>query len=98
MMLIDNISIRKGATITKLGRYLLATGGVKEKKSLRTVEAFDPKKPKQGWKKLEKLQMPAAVSQHCTVTMDGGKGKEVVITGGRGRETRALKLDVKSQR
>ena len=97
-MLIDNISFRKGATITKLGRYLLATGGVKEKKSLRTVEAFDPKKPKQGWKKLEKLQMPAAVSQHCTVTMDGRKGKEVVITGGRGRETRALKLDVKSQR
>ena len=97
-MLIDNISSRKGATITKLGRYLLATGGVKEKKSLRTVEAFDPKKPKQGWKKLEKLQMPAAVSQHCTVTMDGRKGKEVVITGGRGRETRALKLDVKSQR
>ena len=92
------IQNRKGATITKLGRYLLATGGVKEKKSLRTVEAFDPKKPKQGWKKLEKLQMPAAVSQHCTVTMDGRKGKEVVITGGRGRETRALKLDVKSQR
>ena len=93
-----NHFIRKGATITKLGRYLLATGGVKEKKSLKTVEAFDPKKPKQGWKKLEKLQMPAAVSQHCTVTMEGRKGKEVVITGSRGRESRALKLDVKSQR
>ena len=42
--------------------------------------------------------MPAAVSQHCTVTMEGRAGKEVVITGGRGRESRALKLDVKSQR
>lgn len=42
--------------------------------------------------------MPAAVSEHCTVTVDGRKGKEVVITGGRKRETRALRLDVKSQR
>ena len=42
--------------------------------------------------------MPAAVSEHCTVTLDGRKGKEVVITGGRGRETRALRLDVKTQR
>ena len=40
-------SFRQGATITKLGRYLLATGGVREKKPLRTVEAFDPKRPKQ---------------------------------------------------
>ena len=52
----------------------------------------------QGWKKLEKLEMPAAVSEHCTVTLDGRKGKEVIITGGRGRETRALRLDVKTQR
>ena len=95
---IDIYVYRKGATITKLGRYLLATGGVKEKKSLKTIEAFDPKRPRQGWKKLDKLEMPAAVSEHCTVTMDGRKGKEVVITGGRGRETRALKLDVRTQR
>ena len=90
--------LRKGATITKLGRYLLATGGVKEKKPLKTIEAFDPKRPEKGWKRLEKLEMPAAVSEHCTVTVDGRKGKEVVITGGRKRETRALRLDVKSQR
>ena len=89
---------RKGATITKLGRYLLATGGIKEKKPLKTIEAFDPKRPEKGWKKLEKLEMPAAVSEHCTVTVDGRKGKEVIITGGRKRETRALRLDVKSQR
>ena len=91
-------SFRRGATITKLGRYLLATGGVKKNKPLATIEAFDPKRPEKGWKKLEKLSMPAAVSEHCTVTVDGGKGKEVVITGGRGRENRALKLDVKNQR
>ena len=46
---------------------MLATGGVKEKKSLNTIEAFDPKRPRQGWKKLEKLTMPAAVSEHLSL-------------------------------
>ena len=91
-------SFRRGATISKLGRYLIATGGVRKQKPLNTIEAFDPKTPEKGWKKLEKLSMPAAVSEHCTVTLEGRKGKEVVITGGRGRENRALKLDVKNQR
>ena len=77
---------------------MLATGGVKKKKQLNSIEAFDPKNPKKGWKKLEKLQMPVAVSEHCSVTLDGSRGKEMVITGGRGREKRALKLDVKNQR
>jgi len=79
-------SFRRGATITKLGRYLLATGGVRQKRALSTVEVFDPKKPKAGWKRLAKLEMPAAVSEHCTVTLKGQNGKEVVITGGKGRE------------
>lgn len=89
---------RKGATITKLGRYLLATGGVVKKKQLNSIEVFDPKNPKKGWKKLEKLQMPVSVSDHCTVTLDTTRGKQVVITGGRGREKRTLKLDVKTER
>ena len=79
-------------------RYLMATGGVRQKRALKTVEVFDPKKPKAGWKRLAKLEMPAAVSEHCTVTLKGRNGKEVVITGGKGREKRAMKLDVKSQR
>jgi len=91
-------SFRKGATITKLGRYLLATGGVVKKKQLNSIEVFDPKNPKKGWKKLEKLQMPVSVSDHCTVTLDTTRGKQVVITGGRGREKRTLKLDVKTER
>jgi len=91
-------SFRRGATITKLGRYLLATGGVRQKRALNTVEVFDPKKPKSGWKRLAKLEMPVPVSEHCTVTLEGRNGKEVVITGGKGREKRAMRLDVKSQK
>ena len=66
-------SFRRGATITKLGRfdlfsyrmiryivdinsrgrclysiprYLMATGGLRQKRALNTVEVFDPKRPK----------------------------------------------------
>ena len=93
----------------------MATGGLRQKKALNTIEVFDPKKPKvrlpdwlhnfllpfchqAGWKKLAKLKMPAAVSDHCAVTLKTRKGKEVVITGGRGREKRVMKLDVKTQK
>ena len=79
-------------------RYLLATGGVRQKRALNTVEVFDPKKPKSGWKRMAKLEMPVPVSEHCTVTLEGRNGKEVVITGGKGREKRAMRLDVKSQK
>lgn len=51
-----------------------------------------------GWKKLSKLKMPAAVSEHCAVTVKGRRGKEVIITGGKGREKRVMKLDVKTQK
>ena len=51
-----------------------------------------------GWKKLSKLKMPAAVSEHCAVTLKGRRGKEVIITGGKGREKRVMKLDVKTQK
>ena len=44
------------------------------------------------------MKMPAAVSDHCAVTLKTRKGKEVVITGGRGREKRVMKLDVKTQK
>jgi len=91
-------SFRQGATITKLGRYLLATGGYRQKRSLNTVEVFDPKKPKAGWKKLSKLRMPTSVAEHCAVTLPGRNGKEVIITGGKGREKRVMKLDVKTQK
>ena len=63
--------------------------------------------------------MPAAVSEHCAVTLkgvnivtlsmklmvsylpktlEGRRGKEVIITGGKGREKRVMKLDVKTQK
>ena len=62
------------------------------------MEIFDPVKPKKGWKQMAQLTMPVAVSEHCTVTMDGRHGKEVVVVGGKGRERRAMKLNIRSKK
>lgn len=62
------------------------------------MEVFDPAKPKAGWRRLARLNMPTGVSEHCTVAVKGRNGKEVVITGGRGRQNRALKLNLKTKR
>merc|ERR1712215_581215 len=91
-------SFRKGASVTKLGRYILASGGYRQKRSLTTMEIFDPKKPQGGWRRLARLRMPAGVSEHCTVTVEGRNGKEVVITGGRERRNRAMKLNLRNKR
>jgi len=87
---------RKGGTMTKLGRYLMATGGYKGKKAVRSIEVFDPKRPKKGWKKISKIRIPVSVSEHCTVSMKDKNGRqEIYLTGGKNRENMALKLDVK---
>jgi len=91
-------SYRKGASVTKLGRYLLASGGYRQKRSISTMEVYDPEKPKAGWKSLGRLQLPTGVSEHCTVVMRGRNGKEVVITGGRGKRNRAMKLNMKTRK
>jgi len=91
-------SFRKGASVTKLGRYILASGGYRQKRSLTTMEIFDPKKPQVGWRRLARLRMPAGVSEHCTVTIEGRNGKEVVITGGKEKPNRTMKLNIKTKR
>jgi hypothetical protein len=62
------------------------------------MEAFDPSKPKAGWRHLARLRMPAGVSEHCTVVVRGRNGKEIVITGGRERKNRVMKLNLKTKR
>ena len=79
-------------------RYLLASGGYRQRRSLNTMEVLDPAKPREGWRRLATLKMPTGVSEHCTVALSGRNGKEVVITGGRGRKNRAMKLNMKTKR
>lgn len=94
-------SYRKGATITRVGKVLLAAGGRHGRRSLRSIEVYDIRRPDRGWRRTGRMAMPAAVSEHCTVAVlttgrkkDGGGGSEVIVTGGQGRENRAMKLDL----
>jgi len=91
-------SFRKGASVTKLGRYLLASGGYRQQRSLNTMEVLDPAKPKAGWKRLDGLKMPTGVSEHCSAVIKGRNGKEIMITGGKGKKNRAMKLNMKTKR
>jgi len=91
-------SFRKGAAVTKLGRYLLASGGTRQKRSLSTVEVFDPAQPEGGWRDIEGMRLPTGVSEHCAVTFKGRKGKEIVVTGGKEKRNRAIKFNLKTKR
>jgi len=89
---------RQGASIIRLGRYMLAIGGHREKRRLRSIEAFDPKRPRKGWRRVPRMSMPTSATEHCAVTVKGDQGKEILIIGGKGRENRVLKYGVKANR
>jgi hypothetical protein len=42
--------------------------------------------------------MPAGAAEHCAVVVPGPAGREVVVTGGRGRGARVMKLNLRSRR
>jgi hypothetical protein len=46
------------------------------------------------------MAMPAAVAEHCTMVLrkGGDGGSQMIVTGGEGRENRAMKLDVKTSK
>ena len=94
-------SYRKGASLSRVGKYLVAAGGRRGRRSLSSIELYDLRRPERGWRRMGRMAMPVAVAEHCTVTMRtaatnaGDKGRhEVIVTGGRGRDNRAMKLDV----
>ena len=69
-------------------------GGREKTTSFRSVEVFDSRAPQRGWRMSQRLQMPTGMSEHCSVVVPGPTGKEVVVTGGRGRGNRAMKLSL----
>ena len=91
-------SYRRGASLVRVGPILLALGGRRRARSYNSVEVLDSRSPKSGWKVSKLLQMPAGVSEHCSVVVPGRSTREVVVTGGRGRGNRVLKLNLKTSR
>jgi len=91
-------SYRRGASLVRVGPILLALGGRRRARSYNSVEVFDSRSPHSSWKVSRLLQMPAGVSEHCSVVVPGRSTREVVVTGGRGRGNRVLKLNLKTSR
>jgi hypothetical protein len=94
-------SYRKGASISRVGRYLMAAGGRRGRRALSSIELYDPRRPERGWRRMGRMEMPTAVAEHCTVVVNTAAGSakdrnrwEVIVTGGRGRDNKAMKLDV----
>jgi len=90
-------SYRKGASIARVGRYLVASGGRRNGRGLSTMEVFDNAKPRKGWKRMGHMRLPASVSDHCSVSLGSSQG-ELVMIGGRNREDRVLKLSIKENK
>merc|ERR550532_2281782 len=91
---------RKHSTINRVGRYLLAVGGYspKTKRRMRSIEILDSGKPEGGWKETQQFSLPTGVSEHCSVILPGTNGRELYITGGRGRGDRVLKMSLSTGR
>ena len=100
-------SYRRGASLVRLGPYLLALGGRRKRRSYNSVEVsgvvaraqvLDSRAPGRGWRVSRQLEMPAGVAEHCAVTVAGGPGgRELLVTGGRGRGARVMKLNLRTK-
>merc|ERR1712013_380999 len=79
-----------GASVTKVGKLMMASGGRRQGRALRSVEAMLPDGGKgERWRRVASLPVP--MSEHCSVGLD----KEMMVIGGDGREDRVLKLRLK---
>ena len=81
-------SYRRGSSLARLGPFLLSLGGHRKSRSYRSVEVLDSRRPERGWRKSASLALPVGVSEHCSVVLAGNQGREVIVTGGRGRGDR----------
>jgi len=89
---------RLGGAVVRVGRYLFAIGGRDRDRALRSVEVMDTRRPRRRWRRMSTMTLPGAAAEHCAIVMDGRLGKEIVVTGGTGRENRAMKVDLKTKR
>lgn len=82
-----------GASVTKVGKLMMASGGRRQGRALRSVEAMLPDGGKgERWRRVASLPVP--MSEHCSVGLD----KEMMVIGGDGREDRVLKLRLKDKK
>ena len=90
-------------TMPQVGKLLVSSGGVRRGRALRSLQVlFHPQPSLPGqvlgpsssvWRSLSSL--PSPLADHCTASIGDG---QILVTGGRGGEDRALKHDLRSGR
>ena len=81
-----------------VGSYIMALGGLDQAgQPLNTVELFDPRRPRIGWREVGKWRARRGVSEACSVvTRDPMLGPQVMVIGGRGQGRRVSRLVLSS--
>ena len=83
-------SYRGGASITRMGRFIVASGGNRFPAPLSSIEVLNTRKPEK-WRTLSKLTLPNPTYDHCTVAINK---TSMFVTGGFGQESQAIMLDL----
>jgi len=86
-------SYRAGGSMTKLGNFMVATGGRQFPSSLRTIEVMSTRRPGK-WRVLSKFQLPGGTHDHCTVAVNR---TAMFMAGGVGQESQAYIIDLKAK-
>ena len=83
-------SYRGGASIARMGRFIVASGGNRFPAPLSSIEVLNTRKPER-WRTLSKLTLPNPTYDHCTVAINK---TSLLVTGGFGQESQAIVLDL----
>ena len=83
-------SYRGGASLTRMGRFIVASGGNRFPAPLSSIEVLNTRKPER-WKTLSKLKLPNPTYDHCTVAVNK---TTIFITGGYNQESQAIMIDL----
>ena len=83
-------SYRGGASMTRMGRFIVASGGNRFPAPLSSIEVLNTRKPER-WKTLSKLKLPNPTYDHCTVAINK---TSIFVTGGYSQESQAIMMDL----
>ena len=83
-------SYRGGASITRMGRFIVVSGGNRFPAPLSSIEVLNTRKPEK-WRTLSKLTLPNPTYDHCSVAINK---TSMFVTGGFGQESQAIMMDL----
>ena len=84
---------RAGGSITRMGKFMVASGGRRFPRSLNSIEVMSTRRPGR-WRVLSKFTLPNATHDHCTVSLNK---TALFMAGGVNQESQAYIMDLKAK-